>query len=311
MEFYEFMVSIVVGIAICVIVVLSFSSVYGERVRKHLPLLICAALIPLVLASSIVILPTGYTGVRSTFGQIDPVTVQSGLNWKVPLVQSIEKVNNKQQDIHFDSQVWSETKQRTAIYYEHTTVTYRINSEKSAWIYANVADYKNSLINEGIVQSALKSSSKELTDIDATNRSIIEPLCLSYLQKSLDDKYGEDVVLITKVIIGNADFDESYNEAIAAKQQAQIDAERQAIENERNIAKAEAEATVARTQANARADVAIIEAKGLAEANETIKASLSDEVIAKMWLEKWNGELPEYVSGEAANSLIGIGFASE
>lgn len=262
-----------------------------------------------VLFCSMEIIPTGFSGVRTTFEQVDPMPVENGLVWKLPFIQSIEKVNNKQQDMTFDTQVWSETSERTAIYYEKITVSFRINGAKSAWIYANVADYKNSLINEGIVQSALKSGSKTLSDVDATNRAIIEPITKDLLQKALDDKYGPEVVTVTKVIIGNADFDEAYNNTILAKQQAQIDAEKQQIENRRRIEKAEADAKVLETEANAQANAKLIAAKAEAEANRIIQESLEGEVITKIWLDKWDGRMPYYIVGDGGN-LIGIGLPS-
>ena len=73
-------------------------------------------LLVLLAASSFTIIPTGYTGVRTTFGQIDKTTLQNGFNWKIPFIQSIELVNNKQQDIDYNGQIWSETAERTAIY---------------------------------------------------------------------------------------------------------------------------------------------------------------------------------------------------
>lgn len=55
-----------------------------------------------IFSCSFVIIPTGYTGVRTTFGQIDSVTMQNGFNWKVPFAQSVSMVNNKQQDLLFE-----------------------------------------------------------------------------------------------------------------------------------------------------------------------------------------------------------------
>lgn len=257
-----------------------------------------------VLLCSFVIIPTGYTGVRTTFGQIDSVTVRNGFNWKIPFIQSIQKVNNKQQDMECKDQVWSETRERTAIYYENITVTYQINPEKSAWIYANVSDYRSNLITDGIVASAIKSSSKSLSDADATNRSIIEPLCATNLQKSLDGKYGENVVYVNKVTINNADFEDSYNAAIAAKQKAQLEAERQEIENQRAVEKAEADATVTRTNAAAQADAKLVQAEADAKANELLEDSLTEHILRQNWIEKWNGELPRF-TGEGASFLLG------
>ena len=275
-----------------------------QKSRKWIIAAGVLVLIALLAASSFTIIPTGYTGVRTTFGQIDKTTLQNGFNWKIPFIQSIELVNNKQQDIDYNGQIWSETADRTAIYYDGVSVTYQINPQMSAWIYANVADYKNSLVNTNIVSSAIKASSKNLTDVDATNRGIIEPMVLENLQKSLDEKYEPGTIIINKVVISNVDFDESYNDAIAEKQRAQIEAQRQAIENERAIAKAEADAKVKKTEAQAEADALLIRAEAEAEANEILQKSLSDEILRQMFIDKWNGKLPTYMSGDSSGSLI-------
>lgn len=265
---------------------------------------VVAAVLMFVLSCSFVIIPTGYTGVRTTFGQVSEDAVPNGFNWKIPFVQSIEKMNNKQQDVTFDGQVWSETNERTAIYYEGVTLTYQINPEKSTWIYANVTNYKEALVSQDIVASAIKSSSKGLDDEDATNRSIIEPLVVENLQESLDGKYGEGVVIVNKITISNADFDESYNQAIAEKQQAQVNAEQQAIENQQAIDKAEADATVTKTNAQAAAEAKIIEAQAEAEANELLEKSLTDMILRQMYIEKWDGELPSVIAGDESATIM-------
>lgn len=280
-----------------------------KQQKKFSCVSVIAGLIIFILSSSFVIIPTGFSGVRTTFGQISSQSVHNGFNWKIPFVQSIQKVNNKQQDITFADRVWSETKQRTAIYYENIVVTYQINPEKSAWIYANVSNYDKSLVSYNIVSSALKSSSKSLSDTDATNRSIIEPLCMKNLQKSLDEKYGKEVVIINKVIINNADFEDSYNEAIAAKQKAQLEAEKQAIDNEKAVKKAESDAQVQRTSAQAEADARLVKAEAEAKANELLEKSLTEQILQEAWINKWDGKVPEYVAGDSGSVLFGIGAA--
>ena len=115
----------------------------------------------ILIGNSFTIIPTGYTGVRTTFGMIDDVTVQNGFNWKIPIIQNINKVNNKQQDIQFEDKIWSETKSRTAIYYENIIVTYQINTERSAWIYANVSSYDNNLVTAEILHSGKRQRSDD------------------------------------------------------------------------------------------------------------------------------------------------------
>ena len=102
-------------------------------------------------------------------------------------------------------------------------------------------------------------------------------------------KYKENAVIINMVTVSNADFDESYNKAIADKQNAQIEAETQEIENQKNIAKAEADAKTKE-----------IEAEGTAKANEKLQSSLNDQVLREKYIEKWNGELPNVVTDGSA-----------
>lgn len=259
--------------------------------------IVVAVMLIIVALNSVKIIPTGYTGVRTTFGQISSTVVQSGLNFKIPFIQSINLVNNKQQDVTFDGTISSETSERNEVFFSGITVTYQINAEKSSWIYANVSNYKNNLVSESLVASALKTSSKTLTPTDVTSRNILEPLVKENIQNSLNEKYGSEVVKINKVVINNATFDEEYNDKIAQKQQAQMAYETQQIENKTAVEKAEADATVKITQAKAEADAKLISANAEAEANRLVEESLTDNILKDKTIEKWNGELPK-VTGE-------------
>ena len=267
--------------------------------------IIVAVIIVIVLFSSIAIIPTGYTGVRVTFGQVGDAVVPNGFNLKVPFVQSIIQVNNKQQDITFTNVISAETNERNEVYFSGIVVTYSISSDKSSWIYSHVSDYKNNLVSENLVGSALKSVSKTLTPTDVTSRTIIEPLVKESVQNSINEKYGEGVVVIHKIVISNATFDEEYNNKIAQKQQAQMAYETQQIENQTAIEKAEAQAKVAITEAEAAAKAMMIEAEAEAEANRLLTESLTDEVIRNKTIEAWNGELPNVMTGDS--TMIGIG----
>ena len=300
-------IGVVAAILGIIIRVLTKDTDYEKDGKHYAHPMIIGVLILLVFSQSFAIIPTGYTGVRITFGQIDNRTVQNGFNWKIPFVQSINQVNNKQQDISYTGQVWSETAERTVLYYEGITVTYTINPEKSAWIYANVSDYKKNLISDNLVASAIKSSSKELNSTDATNRGIIEPIAQEKIQEALDQKYGPDVVFINKVVIANTDFEESYNQAIADKQTAQLAYEKQQIENKRQIEAAEADAQVKTTQAKAEADAAVIKAQGEADANKLLNDSITDKILRQQYYEKWNGQLPNVITGDSSDIIMDIG----
>ena len=293
-----------------------------KKIKRMIITLVVVLLLFITVTSSFKIIPTGYTGVRTTFKQVDNVVLQNGLNFKLPFVQKIITVNNKMQDMDFAGPIWSETSERTALYYANITVSYQINPEKSAWIYANVSGYKDNLISDSIVASAIKSSSKTLNSTEATNRSMIEPLTQEILQASLDSKYGENTVIIHKVVIGNTDFEDSYNQAIADKQKQQIAYEQQQIENQKAVEKAEADAKVAEINANAekqkteiaaeaQANAIKIEAEAQAEANKMINDSVTANVIAYMQADKWDGAKPKVMLGDDSQVIVDAGNATD
>lgn len=142
-----------------------------------------------------------------------------------------------------------------------------------------MSDYKENLVSESLVASAIKTTSKGLTPTDVTNRGILEPKAQENIQLSLDEKYGKDVIVVTKVVIKDASFDKAYDDKIAKKQQAQMDYEKQQIENKKNIEKAEADAKVKKTQAQAEADATKIAAEAESEANKKIASSITDKLI--------------------------------
>lgn len=301
---------IIIGLAVLVIgAIVAFNK---ESVIEAIASVILGAAIAL-FGMSFVIIPSGYTGVKTTFGQIAEETLPNGFNWKTPFIESIEIVNNKQQDAGFaqkDSKIWGETSEKVPVYMADVTVTYQIDNEKSAWIYANVSDYKSQLISDAMVASALKNAAVQFTAEQVTVRSNIESTAQKELQESLDNKYGENVVHILKVVINNMDFEDSYNEAINQKNLAAKQAEAQAIQNQIEIDKAtkdaetqriaaEAQATAETAKAQGEADAIRIKAEAEAEANRKLSESLTDNVLRNKLYDKWNGELPK-VSNDSA-----------
>ena len=243
------------------------------------------------------VVPTGYTGVRTTFGLIDNASCMPGFNLVIPFVQNISLVNNKQQDLRISDQIWSETQEQTVVYMENVTVTYQIVPESSAWIYANVENWVEELVDIDIVSSALKSASRGLAADVVTDRSVIEPAAREQLQAALNDKYGENRVIIKEIIINNMDFDESYNEAIAKKSQAIQEQQEQAIRNQTSIDQAKAEAEAERQRGQGQADAELIQAQAKAEANRIISESITESTQRQDAIDKWNGELPRYAGG--------------
>ena len=183
-------------------------------------------------------------------------------------------------------------------------------------MYNNVEDTDN-LLGTDIVSSAVKASSVKFADTDATNRGLIEPEVTKALQKLADEKYGAGRVIVVSTIAGNADFLDEYNQALEQKRLAQIEKDKQDIENEKAIAKANNDKEVAAINAekdyNAKVQAAKAEADALyelaqkqAEANDLLANSLTDPILRQQFLDKWDGKFPNYVGGESGSFIFNM-----
>ncbi len=286
----------VIIVAVVLGVVTGIMKANHKKLPAFMYVLAFACIAGIILMASFTIVPTGYTGVRTTFGQVSQKVVAHGFNFKIPFVQSIELVNNKQQDATVTAQVWGETLEKTPVYASDTTITYQINTEKSAWVFANVTNARD-LITDGLVASAIKSAMAELPASEVTVRSKIEPTVKEKLTASINEKYGEDTVAILKVVVNQMDFEDSYNAAIAEKSVALQQQAKQEVENKTAIEKAEADKKVAIAKAEAEAEATRIKAEAEARANELLTKSMTDQIIKSKFYDKWDGKLPN-VMGE-------------
>lgn len=289
-----------IGLAVAVVGII----VGLKKSKRIMPACIIIGVAVFVVGCCFTIVPTGYTGVRTTFGQVSKNIVPQGFNLKVPFVQTIELVNNKQQDTKIVAQVWGESSEKIPVYAAEITVTFQVESGRSAWIFSNVTDTKD-LITQSLVSSAIKSAMVELPASEVTVRSKIEPLVKEELAESIDEKYGSDTISVLKVVIDQMDFEESYNNAISDKSIAMQRQAQQEIENNTAIAKAEADKKVAIANAEAEAEATRIAAEAEAAANKLIAESLTDEILKSKFYEKWDGKLPSVMGDNAVISNIG------
>lgn len=174
--------------------------------------------------------PTGYTGVKVSFGHVSGEVLPEGFNFKKPFVEHIKLISNKQCDKEVEAQIWGETSEKTPVYAKGITVSYRVSSERSAWVLANISN-PDDLVSQTVVTSSVKSAMAELGAEEVTVRSKVEPLVREKLSQSVDEKYGNGTVEIVKVIIDQMDFEDSYNEAIAKRSIAKQVQATQEIEN--------------------------------------------------------------------------------
>lgn len=239
---------------------------------------------------SIVIVPSGYVGIKTSYGQISGEVLPSGQYFSIPIIYHVDKINCKQQDVKYEDKIWGESSERTPVYAENIRISFQINSEKAAWIWSNVEEWDYKLLKGSIINTAIKRAAVELPNNQVTNRSYIEPLALKYLQEEIDKYYKESVLTVNSVNIGNMDFSDEYNAALEKRDLAKLEAENAKYVNEKKLADAEATAQEAKIKSDseieikkqeteAAAERKRITAEAEAEANKKIAESLTPELI--------------------------------
>ena len=100
----------------------------------------------------------------------------------------------------------------------------------------------------------------------------------------------------------NLVYPETFKKAIEAKNNAVQSALR--AENEVKTAEARAKIKIAQADGNAKA--MLTSAKAESEANRLKQQTLTPLLLQQMWVEKWNGKLPETMLGQNQNLMFGL-----
>ena len=270
-----------------------------------LALLVGVALISMSCMTSI---PTGHTGIVTTFGRVENDTYEAGIHTKAPW-QKVIKMDNRIQKSVVELSCFSSDIQEVAAVY---TINYQIEKANAQTIYRTIGqDYYSTVIMPRIQESVKSVIAKYNAESLISSREKLSVEIKSILVEKLA-AYNIEVI---DASIENLDFSDTYTDAVEAKQVAEQNKLKAQIEQEQAILEAEAAAKRAVIEAEAEAEVKKIDADAKAyagekeaEANGKIAASLSSELIEYKYVEKWDGKLPTYVGGEGGTiPILNIG----
>ena len=181
------------------------------------------------------------------------------------------------------------------------TIQYQINSDQVVDIatqYGKLDILQNRIESVAIERVKAVLSSHKAMDIIA-KRATISPDVETAIKETIGDEY---YVNVTTVVLDNIDFSDAFEQAVEDKmiaEQAKLKAD---YENEKKVANAQAQIDIAKAEAEAR----MIAAEAEAAANEIINDSITDKIIEKITIEKWDGKLPEVMTGEGG-VMVDIG----
>ena len=259
------------------------------------------------LTSCTITVDTGYTAIVTTFGKVEDYTLEAGFHFKSPF-QKIITMDNREQKTSFITQAFSSDIQQVDI---KGSINYAINKSTAMTLFKEVGtNYFEKLVNPRLMENTKAVFSKYTAENLVSAREELSVQIRDILSKEMQ-RYG---ITIISISIENVDFTDAFTDAVEAMQvaaqkklQAEIEQEQKTMETQqqaqRQKIEAEAKADVLKVNADAEAYSTRIKAEAEAEANRKIAESLTPELIEFTQVNQWNGELPQYVSGSAAEAL--------
>ena len=278
------------------------------KMKKSIVIAVVAVVMALIAAlTCTATVQTGYTGIVTTFGKVEDVTLEAGLHIKSPF-QRIISMDNREQKSTFTTEAFSSDIQQVNI---TGSINYAINKSTAMTLFKEVGtDYFNKLVYPRMLEITKGVFSKYTAENLVANRQRLSEAIREGMHNELD-QYGINVISIS---IENLDFTDAFTDAMEAKQvaaqrklQAEIEQGQQTMEAqqqaERKRINAEAEANVAKINADAEAYALQVRSEAEAEANKKIAESLTENLIRFNEIKAWNGVLPTYMAGEGTTTL--------
>lgn len=255
-----------------------------ERLRRAVRLvrLLIVGLILLLLTRFFMIVPAGERGVKLQFGAVQPRVLEEGLHPLLPLVHHIKLISVRVQSLAMETEAASKDLQDVAA---EVALNWHVLPDQVNSLFQQLGDLER--ISAAVIRPAIEDSIKAvLASFTAeqliTERSRVKSAITSILEARLS-RYN---LVLDDIDLLQVDFSERFREAVEAKQIAEQEAKR-----------AEYEAIRAQKLAEAK----VFLARGQAQAQELLQASLTPQILEHETIEKWNGHLP-LVTG---NSSVG------
>lgn len=292
---FLFIVGILLSLA-GIVVALFMKEIRGFGV---IALVVALVMIGISCFSSV---PTGYTGILTTFGRVENETMEAGFHLKAPW-QSIVKMNNQEQRKSFTLEAFSSDIQQVNV---SGSINYNIDKTTAMTLYREVGTaYADTLIIPRLYENTKAVFSHYKAEELISNRDALSDEIRDMMIADMKG-YGVNVLSIS---IEDVDFTDAFTTAVEAKQvasqnklKAETEQEQQTMEAraaaERRQIEAEAQAEVERINADAEAYRIKTQSEAEAEANKKIAESLSEQLIEYNYANSWNGQLPSTFVGD-------------
>ena len=291
---------------------------YEPSIVKIVAFIVAMMLLFILLVSCISSVPTGYTGILTTFGKVEDKTMGAGVHFIAPW-QRIVKLDNRTQKVDISSQAFSADIQQVDL---AMSVNYCIDQSTAHNLYKTVGkQYYDTVLYPRILENTKAVIAKYTAEELVSNRQSLS----GEIQERLSVDASRYGITIINFSVEDVDFTDAFTNAVESKQvaaQNKLTAETQQAQKtmeqeqiaKRRIIDANAAAEEAKIQAEADLEVTKIQADaaeyaGLKEAakNKAISEWLTKELLSYYYVQQWDGKLPTYLMNGDTDLLLSVG----
>lgn len=229
------------------------------------------AIFIIVAVTPFTVIDAGERGVVTRVGAYAR-TVEPGIHWVTPLVESVVKFDVRTQKEQAEASAASADLQTVNA---TVAVNYNIDPVKVGDLYVRIgSDYKSRVIDPAIQEVVKASTAKYTAEELITKRALVT----EEIQSALKERLGANDIQISSVSIVNFNFSESFNAAIEAK----VTAEQDALAAKNKLAQIEFEAQQKIETAKADAEAIRIQA-------QAINSQGGADYVALKKIYQWDG----------------------
>lgn len=222
----------------------------------------------------------GHEGIKvNMYGSskgVDDAVLVTGAVWYNPFTETIYEYPTYVQTVDYEP--FTINAQDGSEFTVDPTVSLKIVDGQSPAVFKKYRKELSGVINSTLynyVKDAFRIQLNQFsTDYIVSHRDSIERAIESYLSKSLTKENFQ-----LEQLTSGLKYPKTIVDAVDAKNKAVQEAMK--VQNEVEVAKAEAEKL-------------LVKARAEKEANELRTQALTPAVLEKMWIEKWDGKLPVY-----------------
>lgn len=299
--------------ALVLFILLGFSR-SGWKLRPRQILSVVGLLV--ICGGTVATVPTGHTGILTTFGKVEDVTLEAGVHIKSPF-QKVVVMDNRTQVARITLTCFSSDIQEVLVDY---SMNYQIDKSNAQTIYKNIGtDYYVTVMQPRIQEVVKSVIAKYTAESLVESRDALSNQITDTLVKEL----GAYNIEVVSTSVENLDFSDAFTNsveekvvALQTKLKTQTEEEQKTMQKEEDAKRAEiqakADASVKEIQAEADANVAKIKADAdaavkkvqadadayagekQAEVNRKLAETITDELIKYLTAQQWDGKLPAY-----------------